>query len=417
MIVRGETLVFFTLQYPYGSKSETFIESEIQYLAESFERVIILPREKNSEKKRTVPPNVEVNDLLISKDKLENHYRYLFSSVRVFLTVFRIYIYTVIFDKNRVHYFKGGYFLYYLLNALDEAKLIQAFIEKANLNKPVFYDYWFVNSTLSLAYLKSKEKIAKLYCRAHGFDVFNERWNCGTVPFREYIVKNINTVFAISSYNMQYIQNQLKYCKEKIKVAYLGVKDGSSVNSFGVEKQDRQFLIVSCANLFPFKQVHRIPEVLKLLKLNKQSIKWVHFGDGECELELMQASEKLPQAIIFDYKGHVENQEVINFYLNSNVDLFISLSLMEGLPVSMMEAQSFGVPILAYGIFGIPEIVNAKTGMLIDLKDTEKEIARKIDSLVKKEIRFERDQIKEFFNQHFNAEHNFKEFTQNILEG
>ncbi|WP_179022243.1 glycosyltransferase [Winogradskyella forsetii] len=413
----GETLVFFTLQYPYGKKSETFIENEIQYLSDAFERVIIIPREKIHTEQRILPQNVEVNDLLINSVKVDNQFKYILSSIKRFMAVLGIYTYTILNDKKRVYYLKGGYFIYYLANALKEAELIESYLEKSKLKHPIFYDYWFVNSTLSLAHLKSQGTISNVYCRAHGFDVFNERWNCGTVPFRQYILKNINAVFAISKYNKQYINGQLNRFKEKVGIAYLGVRENTS-NVCAKNKIDETttFLIVSCANLFPFKQIERIPEILSLVQSEQKEMRWVHFGDGPNEKEVLEAAHQLPTNIAFEYKGHVANSDVLDFYAQNDVDLFLSLSLKEGLPVSMMEAQSFGVPIMAYSIFGIPEIVNDKTGVLLEVHATNEEISQKITQLLQKKIHFNKTEIRQFFKEKFSAERNFKSFTQNLLQ-
>lgn len=410
-------MVFFTLEYPYGKKSETFIENEIKYLADTFERVIIIPRERKDDEIRILPHNVEINTLLINSKKLDNHFKYIYSSFSRLMAVANIYLYTVFNDKHRKYYFSSGYFIYYVANALKEAKLLEAFINREKLDNAVFYDYWFVNTTFSLSYLKSKDKIKNLLCRAHGFDVFNERWACGTVPFREYILKHINAVYAISNYNQTYIKKQLNSHKEKVQVAYLGVRQMEVNTNFNSKISiNRPFLIVSCANLFPFKQIKKIAEVLKLIDIDHQLIKWVHFGDGPEEIEILKAAKELPDTVSFDYKGHVKNEEVLEFYVKNDVDLFISLSLKEGLPVSMMEAQSFGVPIMAYSIFGIPEIVTNKTGVLLQESDSEIEIAEQLTKILKQEIVFDKAQIKQFFNIHFSAEHNFKAFTQNLIQ-
>ncbi|NRD20813.1 glycosyltransferase [Winogradskyella eckloniae] len=413
----GETLVLFTLHYPYGKKSETFIENEIQHLADAFKRVIIIPREKTHTGQRPLPQNVEVNDLLVDNGKVKNHFKYILGSFNRIKAVFKIYLYTVLKDKKRAYYLKGGYFIYYLANALNEAKLIESYLEKSKLNNPIFYDYWFVNSTLSLAYLKSQNRISNLYCRAHGFDVFNERWDCGSVPFRQYILKNINSVFAISNYNKQYFNTQLTEDSEKVHVAYLGVRAYISNIKIKPKTEDSaSFLMVSCANLFPFKQIERIPELLSLVQSEGHKIRWIHFGDGPQENEVLEAAKKLPSNVSFEYKGHVANREVLEFYAHNDVDLFLSLSLKEGLPVSMMEAQSFGVPIMAYRIFGIPEIVNERTGVLLDLDASNEEISLKITEILDQKIRFNITDIKQFFKDNFSAESNYKMFTQYLLD-
>jgi len=49
--------------------------------------------------------------------------------------------------------------------------------------------------------------------------------------------------------------------------------------------------------------------------------------------------------------------------------LFINTSSSEGIPVSMMEAQSFGIPILAMDVGGVREIVGPQTGRLLQQDD------------------------------------------------
>ena len=51
--------------------------------------------------------------------------------------------------------------------------------------------------------------------------------------------------------------------------------------------------------------------------------------------------------------------------------MFINLSSSEGIPVSIMEAQSFGIPVIATNVGGSGEIVVSETGVLVDENRTE----------------------------------------------
>ena len=55
--------------------------------------------------------------------------------------------------------------------------------------------------------------------------------------------------------------------------------------------------------------------------------------------------------------GHLDNNEIFNMYKNNSYDYFITLSESEGLPVSIMEAISCGIPVIATAVGGITEIV------------------------------------------------------------
>ena len=58
-------------------------------------------------------------------------------------------------------------------------------------------------------------------------------------------------------------------------------------------------------------------------------------------------------------------------------DLLMNVSYFEGIPVSMMEALSVGIPLLGPDVGGVSEIIkNGYNGFLVPIKD--------VDSLVKK---------------------------------
>jgi glycosyltransferase involved in cell wall biosynthesis len=112
--------------------------------------------------------------------------------------------------------------------------------------------------------------------------------------------------------------------------------------------------------------------------------------------------------------GHVDNSNVLNFYKENYVNLFINLSESEGLPVSMMEAISYGIPIIACKVCGIPEIViNEKTGLLLDVNEDVGVISKKIEQALF--FNFNRKAIVDFFYQHFEANMNYLSFTKSIL--
>src|SRR5690606_18605083 len=60
-------LVCFTASFPYGNK-ETYFENELLFLSEQFNNVIIIPRyNPYGEKKRSLPANVKVLDVLLKQ--------------------------------------------------------------------------------------------------------------------------------------------------------------------------------------------------------------------------------------------------------------------------------------------------------------------------------------------------------------
>jgi glycosyltransferase involved in cell wall biosynthesis len=114
-------------------------------------------------------------------------------------------------------------------------------------------------------------------------------------------------------------------------------------------------------------------------------------------------------------KGNVSNDDVLAFYKRYHVDLFVSLSESEGIPVSMMEAISFGIPVLACDLNGIPEIVNDITGKLIPVHAGIDEILLEVEQILLQK-QFDRRGIYQYYRQEFHAGHNYRQFVDEIQQ-
>ena len=62
---------------------------------------------------------------------------------------------------------------------------------------------------------------------------------------------------------------------------------------------------------------------------------------------LEESIEKLHGNIKVDLMGNLPHEKVMSFYKDYAVNLFVNVSKSEGLPVSIMEAVSFGIPVRA----------------------------------------------------------------------
>jgi glycosyltransferase involved in cell wall biosynthesis len=79
-----------------------------------------------------------------------------------------------------------------------------------------------------------------------------------------------------------------------------------------------------------------------------------------------------------------------------------------------MEAISFGIPVTGCDVCGLPEIVNEKTGILLEEHFDPKLVAQKIEVFLKEKSRDAqyRQGVKEFWRENFNAERNYAEFVE-----
>ncbi|MEM0449104.1 MAG: glycosyltransferase, partial [Methanomassiliicoccales archaeon] len=96
-------------------------------------------------------------------------------------------------------------------------------------------------------------------------------------------------------------------------------------------------------------------------------------------------------------------------------------SLSEGIPVSIMEAHSFGIPAIAPNVGGISEIVNNENGVLMNSNPSATEIAEAIIKIIEDNNKnsIMRANAYKNWKKNFDSAINYKQFScilSNILE-
>ena len=120
------------------------------------------------------------------------------------------------------------------------------------------------------------------------------------------------------------------------------------------------------------------------------------------------------------FAGSLPNSKVLEFYESNPVDLFINVSSSEGIPVSIMEAASRGIPVIATNVGGTSEIVNETigSGFLLPENVTPSDIAERLNTfynLPQKAKEEMRDAAFHAWENDFNAEKNYREFCRYLL--
>ncbi|MCD4683261.1 MAG: glycosyltransferase [Bacteroidales bacterium] len=361
-------LYFFTFSYPY-SHDFSWKGNELSELQKYF-RVTIIPYvNQKSNALTNVPEGVKFNSPAF-ENKILGKWSQLFKTI---LTP-RIFYYYRDFFRKKV-FRKKIWTLEWIAAVTRTEKLlrnpaIKQFLKKENKNKDsVLYFYWGVGSTLIIPFLR-KLGYNKIIARFHGFDLYEDRKE-GYIPFRTDLLKNIDQAILISDHGDRYLHNAYPNIGFNSKVFRLGSKKRGESNP----SNDNKLRIVSCSNIIPLKRVHLIADALKYIDFE---LEWIHFGDGELFEDLKILVKTIHSNIKVNLTGRKAPSEVLEYYSNNCIDLFINVSTTEGVPVSIMEAFSAGIPVYATGVGGTPEIVNDKNGKLLDKKITSSELAKEI---------------------------------------
>ena len=102
-------------------------------------------------------------------------------------------------------------------------------------------------------------------------------------------------------------------------------------------------------------------------------------GDGEVE-EVRERVNSLKLEHRIDHIGWIEAEQKIKFYNNSCINVLPSYH--EGLPMSILETMSYGIPNVTTNVASIPEVVfDGKNGYLIEPGDVTA-LAEKLKDLI-----------------------------------
>ncbi len=397
----GGTVVLLTAAYPYGHTSETFLDAEIPVLARRFERVIVLPSHVTDDV-RQLPPNVRCEPYLAEVTALQAMTELGRFAKRAVFTYVR-----AVADEGAPHAYLAHPRPYVasLGRNLRKYRLLKQFIRREKLNDAVFYDYWLENSTLALSWLRQEGVVQRAVARAHGFDVYEDRWAGRAVPFQAVKLGALDRVFPVSSHGLAHLAAKYPMARAKLTLSRLGVEQ-SGFEGYSISSHDPP-VIVSCGGLQSFKRVDMIPRVVASIG---RPVRWIHFGDGPDRQKVERAAAALPDHVEWLLPGHVQHRDLLEYYRRTKVALFISMSLSEGLPVSMMEAISFGIPVLAVSVGGVPEIVTDHTGTLVSADDPVESVASEAGRLLNTG-RPSVEQIIRFSKANFDAQTNFHRFA------
>lgn len=390
-MAEADTIVLYTTYFPFEG-SEPFIANELPFLLKHFKRVVLIPYIQKG-KQTPVPNGVEV---IPWKNQV--------SKKVTKASVGRIIMGEIRHGENRASFVKNFRTMRYTIKTRAyEAVALQQILEENNLKEAIHYCYWFDHFALVLAILKDEGQISKFVSRVHRYDLYHQRSKMGLIPFRYFIMNMIDGAVAISQNGKHYLTALYPHYAGKIFCSYLGTKEHGA----NPGEMPNVFTIVSCAAARPVKRLNLLFNAFKKLTIPAH---WIHLGDGETLKPIRSELNQLPAHLTVDLKGHLSNEQVLEFYRQQPVSCFVNVSESEGLPVSIMEAMSFGIPVLATNVGGTPEIVQPECGELLPANISDAELTHALETWASKSNTFNRNQVKAFWAKHFNANTNYETF-------
>jgi len=209
------------------------------------------------------------------------------------------------------------------------------------------------------------------------------------LEIERYLAKKTTAIIAISNIQKQELCQTYKIAPcEKFTVIPLGF----DLEKFNANKElkradfrkkwkiaDDEIAIGIVGRMVPVKNhTMFLTAFSKLLKMTNKKVKAIIIGDGECRLEIESKIHEL-NLNACDEKNLRSDASVVfcswikdveNAY--PGLDIIALTSLNEGTPVSLIEAQAAGVPIVTTDVGGIKDIViENETAFIVDSNDVD----------------------------------------------
>ncbi|MCW1970716.1 MAG: glycosyltransferase [Anaerolineae bacterium] len=364
-------LLIFTEQFPYG-KSEPFLQAELAFLSPRFDKIVLVPLIISAEMTRNLPKNVSVDtSFAMTRNKSPKLAKAISQmlSTTAFYREFVNRAIRIVNPRPFKRFFRASLHLgqvrYWLQSYVD------SMIEDTTL---LCYTYFVTGVTMGVGTIKQLVK-TKLVSRGHGFDIYEDDYPGRYIPYQKKALQHLDAFFPISQHALDHLQHQYGKLPCVAEVSRLGIMPSKGMN---LATNDSMLSLVTCSSLIPLKRIDLLINALALFAYQHPEIKvnWLHIGDGPLRREIeQQASAHLPPSVAWQILGHISNAAIFDLYQRHSFDLFVNLSTTEGIPVSIMEAYSCGIPALATDVNGVPEIVNNDNGVLLPVAITPSMIA------------------------------------------
>nr|RIY01666.1 glycosyltransferase family 1 protein [Deinococcus sp. RM] len=167
---------------------------------------------------------------------------------------------------------------------------------------------------------------------------------------------------------------------ENVKVIYNPV----GIPQIDNKESSHMVKLIGLGRIGKRKGVYDLIDAVALIKEEvRKSIKIVWHGDGE----IREANEyALSRGVEhhFDFKSWIGDTEKKN--LLKSADIFVLPSYDEGLPMALLEAMSYSIPVITTNVGGIPEVISSGTegilltpGDIISLKVAIEDLAKNRD--------------------------------------
>lgn len=212
-------------------------------------------------------------------------------------------------------------------------------------------------------------KIAKLFNKKviyhiHGaeYQLFYERTNPKTKKQIQYFINNTDCLICLSESWKVFFKKEFN--PKRIEIVPNIITNPEISNQKQTDENFEILKFLFLGYIDKRKGAWLLLETLKKHKLELEGKALFYIGGNGETQKLQKLIEEYQLENIVKFIGWVSGEKKQE-YLNKS-DIYLLPSYNEGLPISILEAMSYSLPILSTSVGGIPEVVDDSNGILIE---------------------------------------------------
>lgn len=285
--------------------------------------------------------------------------------------VVKNYIQAGIKDKVNFEYFPTYY------GGKNYENIIYFIIQYFNLSLKLFifkknYDVAHIHMSYKGSFIRKKHIINLLVknripviLHMHGSQ-FKDFYRDSVYNQKIQITKTLNKVNVILALGEEWKEYYESICRTNVIILQNSVfpkKNNTSII-------DEKIYITTMGVLSKRKGTYDLIKVGERLKGKiDEKFKIVLAGNGEIQ-EVKKIINKLELNDFFIIPGWISKQEEIETIYRKSI-LYILPSYNEGMPMSILEAMSYGIPVISTNVGSIPSIIKEENGFIVNPGDIE----------------------------------------------
>lgn len=374
----NKTLIYCTNGYPSDIYSEkVFVDGELEALRHHFDRIILLPCDDAGRRlgfADSLPEGVEA-DWSLTRDR-RTHSRLIKLFYLFHPYVARAMLHVVREARTPGQCAKG---FMQAANTVTIGRVLKRLLRRNGLrpDNTLIYSIWFLDTADAAARLGRTEGW-RAATRAHTSDMYDLPRLFRSREVRRRLLRGMARVLSISDHGRDYLKRIFPEHADRFVSIHLGSSRSYAPGAYrpcdGVE---RPLELVTVARIVDYKRLPLIIDVLEAVAGMRpdRRMKWTLIGDGDYRREELFArgrNVRTPNLEV-SFAGMQSNDEIQRMYRDNPPQWHILMSEIEGIPVCMGEAMSYGVPSITTDAGQVSELADAENSIIFPVEpDVEK---------------------------------------------